>query len=520
MKQPEVLESTEPTVSGDTPPDYEARKISKKSHISRYLLVAAVMIVGLVVAALAGSLITYKTGRSLFGAVRAVPVYIADNNQAQEKLPVETFAPIVKSVLPAVVNISSSRVVRQEPSPFPDNPFFRRFFGDQFRVPRERREQSLGSGVIVSPEGYILTNNHVIDSATDVRVVLSDKREFKASIVGADPQTDIAVLRVEASDLPAIAMADSSKVQVGDVELAIGNPFGLGQTVTMGIVSATGRGNLGIEDYEDFIQTDAAINPGNSGGALINTQGELIGINTAIISHGAEGNQGIGFAVPINMARRSMEQILEHGKVIRGWLGISIQDVTASVAKALNLAEPQGALVGDVTPNSPAAKAGIERGDIIIRLNGNVVGDSRLLRLNIADLAPGTTVQLTLLRDGSQREVSVTLGEYPSTQQNAGSTNPDSGPRIGVGIEPLTPEIASQLGISADTRGVVVVEVQPSSPAADAGLRRGDVIEEVNRNPVSSVSEFQQAVSQSGSGPLLLLVNRRGNTAFIVVEAR
>jgi serine protease Do len=444
---------------------------------------------------------------------RTAPFYVASSDdQAAGQTPFATFAPIVKSVLPAVVNISSSRVVRQASSPSPDDPFF--------SIPRERREQSLGSGVIVSPEGYLLTNNHVVEAATDVRVVLSDKREFKARIIGTDPQTDIAVLKVDAANLQAIPMGDSTKVQVGDVELAIGNPFGLGQTVTMGIVSATGRGNLGIEDYEDFIQTDAAINPGNSGGALINTHGELIGINTAILSNGAEGNQGIGFAVPINMTRRSMEQILKNGKVIRGWLGISIQEVTPFIAKALGLDGPRGALVGDVAPDSPAATAGMSRGDIIIELNGEPVSDGRSLRLKIADTAPGTTLRLRLFRDRSEREVSVTLGEHPSEAQRAGASDSGNGPLAGIAVDELTPEVARQLGLAAGTRGVVIVEVQSDSPAADAGLRRGDVIQELNRKPIGDVNEFQQAMSQAGNGQVLLLINRGGNTVFIAVETR
>jgi serine protease Do len=519
MKQPEVFQSMSPLRPAGVSSEEVAQRVRKRIDNSRYVFVAAGVIAALIIAALAGSLITYKTGRSLFGPARTAPFYLASSNsQVSEQIPIATFAPVVKSGLPAVVNISSSKVVRQNTSSFSNNPSHNSF-GDQSDIPRERREQSLGSGVIVSPEGYILTNNHVIDSATDVRVFLSDKREFKASIIGTDPQTDIAVLKVDSSGLPAIPMADSSKVQVGDVELAIGNPYGLGQTVTMGIVSALGRGNLGIEDYEDFIQTDAAINPGNSGGALMNTQGELIGINTAILSNGSEGNQGIGFAVPINMARRSMEQILKNGRVVRGWLGISIQEVTPSVARAFGLEGPRGALVGGVAANGPAAKAGISKGDIIVELNGDPVGDSRSLRLKIADTAPGSTVRLRLLRDRSEKETPVTLGTLPSEPQPVPSSDSSNGPPFGIAVDGLTPDIASQLGLPADTQGVVVVEVQLGSPAADAGLRRGDVIQGVNRSAVSDVSEFQRVISQAGGGSVLLLVNRKGNTAFIVVEA-
>ena len=285
------------------------------------------------------------------------------------------FAPIVKTVLPDVVNISTSKVVKassQEQFEMPDGmpPFFQQFFGQQFgpdqqfgpnqgnRSPRQRdqREDSLGSGVIVSPDGYILTNNHVIDGATDVRVTLSDRRQLKAQVVGSDPKTDIAVLKVEGSGFPAITIGDSSKVQVGDYALAIGDPFGVGKTVTMGIISAMNRGNLGIEDYEDFIQTDAPINPGNSGGALVNDRGELVGINTAILSHGSGGNQGIGFAIPVNLARSVMNQILDHGKVNRAYLGIMVQDITPGISKAMNLKDMKGVLVGDVTPSGPASR--------------------------------------------------------------------------------------------------------------------------------------------------------------------
>src|SRR5712664_2834957 len=299
---------------------------------------------------------------------------LADPSEGPSKM---GFAPIVKEVLPSVVNISSSKVVRAPNEcalGLPDDPMFRQFFGKQFgrgpEVPKWRRQQSLGSGVIVSPEGYILTNNHVVDGATDVKVTLSDRRELKAKIVGTDPKTDVAVLKIEGSNFPAITLGDSSKVQVGDYALAIGDPFGVGQTVTMGIVSAKGRGNLGIEDYEDFIQTDAPINPGNSGGALINDRGELVGINTAILSHGSGGNEGIGFAIPINLARNVMGQILDHGKVNRAYLGIMVQDITPGISKAMRLKDMKGVLVGDVSPSGPAKKSGVQRGDVILEVNG------------------------------------------------------------------------------------------------------------------------------------------------------
>src|SRR5499426_2624267 len=320
-----------------------------------------------------------------------------------------SFAPIVKNAQPAVVSIASTKVIKVDAgdeglSPLFDDPMFRQFFGDRGAGPlnrpgrpRELREQGLGSGVIVSPDGYILTNNHVIEGANEIKVYTSDKRELKARVIGADPKTDIAVVKVEAKNLPTLAFADSSKAQVGDIVLAIGNPFGVGQTVTMGIISATGRGNLGIEDYEDFIQTDAAINPGNSGGALINASGQLIGINTAILSR-AGGNQGVGFAVPSNLARTVMNQLLKDGKVVRGYLGVLIQPVTPEIAKAFSLPNTRGALVGEVTPDGPAARAGLAQGDVITELNGVRVDDSRELRLKISQIAPGSAIKLKLIR--------------------------------------------------------------------------------------------------------------------------
>src|SRR5580704_6828862 len=390
------------------------------------------------------------------------------------------FAPVVKSVLPDVVNISTSKVVKASDQPdmqdgMPDGmpPFFQQFFGRQYgpnsenRTPKQRdqREDSLGSGVIVSPDGYILTNNHVIDGATDVRVTFGDKRQLKAKIVGADPKTDIAVLKVEGTDFPAITIGDSSKVQVGDYALAIGDPFGVGQTVTMGIISATNRGNLGIEDYEDFIQTDAPINPGNSGGALINDRGELVGINTAILSHGSGGNEGIGFAVPVNLARSVMTQILDHGKVNRAYLGIVVQDVTPGIAKAMGLKDMQGVLVGDVSPSGPAQKSGIQRGDVILELNGKPMADSRELRNTISMMDPTATVKLKLLRNGSPTDVSVKLGEMPTDKELAKTEEGPSDKSLdGVTVENLDAQTAKQLGLPASTSGVVVTEISPSSP--------------------------------------------------------
>src|SRR5712675_242989 len=474
-------------------------------------------------------------GGAGFGAARASQALFSSHTHASMKFadpaegPSKTgFAPVVKAVLPDVVNISTSKVVRGQAEQLPEgmfnDPFFRQFFGpdgqgfnnrQHNQAPRSQREESLGSGVIVSPDGYILTNNHVIEGATDVKVTLSNKKQLQAKVIGADPKTDIAVLKIEGSDYPAITTGDSSKVQVGDYALAVGDPFGVGQTVTMGIVSAMNRGNLGIEDYEDFIQTDAPINPGNSGGALVNDRGELIGINTAILSHGSGGNQGIGFAVPVNLARQVMDQIMDHGKVTRAYLGIVVQDVTPAIAKAMGQNELHGALVGDVKASGPAGKAGLERGDVILEVNGKSVSDSRELRMNISMMKPDADVKLKILREGKQSDITVKLGELPGSQEQAKAEDGTSKDALeGVTLENLDAESARQLGLSPATKGVVVTDISPSSPEAESGLRRGDVIQEVNHQPVKNVSELNEAVRKSGKNPLLL-VNRQGNTLFI-----
>jgi serine protease Do len=435
------------------------------------------------------------------------------------------YSSVVKRVLPAVVNISSSRVVKQAAVETPQgvDPFFRQFFGNdfaqRFNVPHERTEKALGSGVIIAPEGYILTNNHVVDGAKEVTVTLHDKRELKARVVGTDPRTDIAVLKIEGSNFPTLTLADSSKVEIGDIVLAIGDPFGVGQTVTSGIVSATGRGNLGIEQVEDFIQTDAPINPGNSGGALVDDEGRLIGINTAILSGNSGGSQGIGFAVPINMARHDLNEILAHGKVEHGYLGILPQDVTPALAKAFNTNETNGALVGEITPNSPAAHSGLKQGDMIVAVNGQSISDASQLRSRIGMMDPNTTVTLKVLRDGETEDVRVTLGEYPSKEERASIQNGDSDNTLqGVSVENLTPETAQELKLPANTKGVVVNQVNPASRAADAGLKPGDVIQQVNHQSVASVNEYNHAVGASKKDePVLLLVDRNGNSMFLAV---
>jgi len=474
-----------------------------------------------------------RASQLLFSPGVHATLKLADPNEGLSKT---GFAPVVKAVLPSVVNISTSKVVHasnqfsMDPNGNDGNdsdeipPFFQQFFGQQGpnshgrqQKPQDHREESLGSGVIVSPEGYILTNNHVVDGASDVRVTLSDKRQLTAKVVGTDPKTDIAVLKVDGSGFAPITVGDSSKIQVGDYALAVGDPFGVGQTVTMGIVSAMNRGNLGIEDYEDFIQTDAPINPGNSGGALINDRGELIGINTAILSHGSGGNEGIGFAVPVNLAREVMGQILDHDKVNRAYLGIMVQDVTPGIAKSMGLHDMKGVLVGDVTPSGPAQKSGIQRGDVILELNGKSMEDSRQLRMIISMMSPDATVKLKLLRNGTPTDMTVKLGELPAEKEQAKAEEGNSeGVFDGVTLENLDSQTARQLGLPGATTGVVVTEISPSSSEASSGLQRGDVIQEVNHQPVKNVAQLEEAVRKAGKNPLLL-VNRHGSTMFIAM---
>jgi serine protease Do len=436
------------------------------------------------------------------------------------------FASVIDPALPAVVNISSTKVVKQQQQPdIFNDPFFRQFFGNQFgqqqqqQQPQTQHEYSLGSGVIVNPDGYVLTNNHVVSGANDVEVSTQNHKEYKAKIIGTDPRTDVAVLKIEAMGLPTLTLGDSTKLKVGDLVFAIGDPFGIGETATMGIVSATQRALGGsIEHYEDFIQTDAAINPGNSGGALIDVRGDLIGINTAILSGGG-GNQGIGFAIPIDLAHHIMDQIVEHGKVIRGYLGITIQGVSPDMAKAFGLSQGGGALVGDVSPNGPAAKAGVQRGDIVLQLNGTPVTSQEDLSLRVSELAPGAVAHLQVYRNGHTQEIDVTLGTFPENAQTAqNSENQSPSGLKGLQVQNLTPDICQQLNLPAATSGVVVSQVDPDSAAAQAQIQQGDVIQEVNRKPVHNLDEYQQALAGTANQPVLLLIDRGGTTLFVVVQ--
>jgi serine protease Do len=459
--------------------------------------------------------------------------------QRSEAASAHGYSAVVKQVVPAVVNINSTKIVKaragEEGSP---EDLFRQFFGElgpngpgaqprgnsrQFNVPQQdQRERGVGSGVIVSSNGYVLTNNHVVDGASEVTVTLHDKREFKARVIGTDSRTDIAVIKIEGSNFPTLTLADSSKVEVGDIVLAVGDPFGVGQTVTQGIVSATGRSGLGIEELEDFIQTDAAINPGNSGGALVDDEGHLIAINTAIVG-GSGGNVGIGFAVPINIAKHDMDSILAHGKVDRGYLGVHIEDVTPNLARAFHTTAG-GALIGDITAGGPAANAGLKKGDIVTELNGQAISDAGQLRQRIGTMDPNTKVAMKVMRDGKPMDVTVTLGEFPSEGERASTALPsgnssESAAIQGVTVESLTPEIAQQLKLPASTKGVVVDKVNPSSDAAEAGLQQGDVIQEVNHQAVTTAQEFHRAMSSvQKDTPVLLLVNRGGNTAYVAIS--
>ena len=410
-------------------------------------------------------------------------------------------------------------------SQLPDD-LLRQFFGDQSRggrrgQPQERREGGLGSGVVVRPDGYILTNNHVVDGADQVKVEMSDGRSFIAKVIGTDAPSDLAVLKIDGSNLHTLQLADSDKVRVGDVALAVGNPLGIGQTVTMGIVSAKGRATVsgaGDGSYQDFIQTDAPINQGNSGGALVNTQGELIGINSQILSPSG-GNIGIGFAIPANMARNVMTQLIEHGNVRRGLLGVTVQSVTSDIARSLNIENAHGALVNNLTSGGAADKAGVKRGDVITAVNGVPVRDTNSLRNEVAQMLPGTDVKVTVERGGKEQTLDVRLGEMQAAEAAAGDERraPHAGAGFGLAVEPLTRDAARQLGVTA-TSGLVITSVEPSSRAADAGLREGDVIEEVDGAKVTTADGLRAALGKPARTPALLLVHRGEATVFITID--
>ncbi len=433
---------------------------------------------------------------------------------------------------PSVVNISTTRVIKsREEVPFDlfDDPFFRRFFGDQFphpNAPKEHKEQSLGSGVIVSEDGYIVTNNHVIEKAQEIKVLLSNKRDYKAKLIGADPKTDIAIVKIEAKGLAALPWGDSNKLKVGEVVFAIGNPFGLNQTVTMGMISAVGRANVGIADYEDFIQTDAAINPGNSGGALINARGELIGINTAILSR-TGGYQGIGFAVPSSMARQVMDSLMKYKKVVRGWLGVSIQEVTSDLAEEFGVKDLKGALVSGVMKGSPAEKAGIKQGDVVLQYNGRTVEDTGHLRNMVSQTPLGSKVKIRLLRQKKEIDTEVVIAELPKKLGEALPRSPEEGPDheeentalTGLAVRELSPELARRLGVDPKEKGVVIVKVDPLSRIYEAGIRPGDIVLQINQKTVTSLDDYKRTVSSiKAKDRVLLLIRRKGEDLFVTVR--
>jgi serine protease Do len=439
-----------------------------------------------------------------------------------------SFNPIVKRVIPSVVKVVTRERAKEMGVdgglPF-DDPAFRQFFGPFFggpggqrRILRQPPEMGLGSGIIVSADGYILTNNHVVDDADSMKVTLADGRILTAKVVGKDKKTDIAVIKVEARDLPAITFADSDDVLVGDRVLAVGNPFGIGQTVTSGIVSATGRSGATGLDYEDFIQTDAAINPGNSGGALVDMQGRLVGLNTAILSRSG-GFQGIGFAIPCNLARHVINSLVTTGKVVRGFLGVTIQDLTADLGEQFHLKTAAGAIVSDVTADSPAAKAGLKSGDVVLEYDGKPVKDSRQLKFAVAATAPGQEAKLNLLRDGKNESVTVKVGELPGEKQltKAGDSK-DNGVLDGVEVADLDAAARNEFEVPARVHGALVSNVDPSSSSAAAGLAPGDVIQEINHQAVRSADDAVRLTEHSDTPKTLLKLWSHGGTHFLVVD--
>ncbi len=432
------------------------------------------------------------------------------------------FSDIVRAVSPTVVNISSIKTLKRQPTPFDE------FFDFLYPFPDGRskkwKEQSLGSGVIASPDGYIITNYHVVEQSDDIKVILFDKRSFRAKVIGSDPKTDLAVIRISAKDLPVVPWGDSDRLQVGEFVLAIGNPFALSHTVTMGIVSAVGRVDVGIADYENFIQTDAAINPGNSGGPLVNIKGELIGINTAIFSK-TGGYQGIGFAVPSNMVRLVMDQLLKKGKVVRGWIGVTIQELTPELAQKFGLKLSEGALVSDVAQGSPAHGAGIMRGDIILEFDGKKVADVGVLRNMVAQSRIGDQVGMKLLRRDKMLATVVNIVELPAdgADMTTGVISSKQGSSenalAGMAATDITRAVMKQLGIENDEKGVVVVKIEPDSPAEEAGLKKGDIVQEVDRQKIANLNEFNKAAAKvSPSDTVLLFVNRGGKKFYVALS--
>jgi serine protease Do len=500
----------------------------------RWMVAATLLTVGIVIGfVVASDLGWLPAGHAVPDASSIAPTLPVARPVSTAPQPVmgwgsQTFVDIAKSVKPAVVNIYATKSGRSEGSgtaPF-DDPLFRKFFGDEFfkkfEHPKERKERGLGSGVIVESNGLIITNNHVVGKADEIRVTLSDKREFKAKLIGTDPKTDVAVVKIDATGLPTVAWADSDKLEVGEFVLAVGNPFGLTQTVTLGIVSALGRA-AGIAEYEDFIQTDAAINPGNSGGALVNVRGELVGINTAIFSQSG-GNMGIGFAVPSNMAQSIMGQLVQTGKVVRGWLGVSIQDLTPELASQFGVTETKGVLVSDVMDDSPAKKAGFERADVIIEYDGKSMDSPTHLRNAVAQTAVGKKVVVKIIRDKKPKTIDLTIVEQPksmsqSSDEDGGDSATPTGILSSLDVRELTEELAGRFGLKSSERGVVIVRVKPGSTAEELGVREGDIVIEVNRQAVTSVKTFERIAGKLPKDQaVLLLLKRQGRTIYLTLR--
>ncbi|MBA4371687.1 MAG: peptidase [Thermodesulfovibrio sp.] len=485
---------------------------------NRFVVITAVLLAGFFLGGVSYYLLGELTGRQ-----KGYPPIVVPNVPKQIVDTSKAFSEIAGAISPAVVNISSTKIVKRDANPLFDDQFFDLFNPfREFRTPKKWKEQSLGSGVIVSADGFIITNNHVIEQAQEIRITLFDKRSFKARIIGADPKTDIAVIKVDAKELPTVQWGDSDKLQVGEFVLAIGNPFGLSHTVTMGIISAVGRANVGIADYEDFIQTDAAINPGNSGGPLVNIRGELIGINTAIFSRSG-GYQGIGFAVPSNMVRLVMGQLEQKGKVTRGWLGVTIQELTPELSQKFGLKQSKGALIGDIAKGSPAEKSGLIRGDIITEYDGKKVKDVGNLRNMVAQSKIGTEVPVTILRGDKEYSVKILIAELPrDLAESSRGNSPDEQTfegLVGLNVMDLTKEVARQLGLNKEEKGVVVIRVEPGSASEEAGIRKGDVIQEVNRKKVERLDDYNKIISGMQPGDtLLLFVNRAGKKFYVTLR--
>jgi serine protease Do len=462
----------------------------------------------------------------IFSKKTTTPSYTY-NLQLPQEIPGESaaFSDVVKVISPLVVNISTTKTqIKKDTLPFSDlfNGPFKDFF-EPFHMPRKWQEQSLGSGVVVSPDGYIITNNHVVEKSDEIKVTLLDQQNYTGKLIGTDPKTDIAVIKIQAKNLPAIKWGDSDNLQVGEFVLAFGNPYSLGHTVTMGIVSALGRANVGIADYEDFIQTDAAINPGNSGGPLVNIKGELVGINTAIFSR-TGGYQGIGFAVPSNMAQSVMTQLIKEGKVTRGWLGITIQNFTPELAKEFGHNKSTGALVTDIFEESPAEKAGMKRGEVILEGNSKKIKNVETLRNIVAQSKLGSTIKVKILREGKNMVLNATVVEFPQDIAKLASSKQEeniSGDNelAGFSVMNLTREIAKQLGLPRNEKGVVIVSVNSYSAAEDAGLKKGDVIQEINKKRVKDLHDFNTIIPSVREGDtVLLFINRSGNKFYVTLK--